>query len=290
MKETQVSAALGELQALAQERILVFDGAMGTMIQSYGLDEDGYRGESFRDHPKSLKGANDLLSLTQPQIIEEIHQRFLDAGADIIETNSFNGTSVSMADYDLEPHVYEINRRAAVIARRAADAVSEKTPDKPRFVAGSMGPTNRTASISPDVSNPAFRAITFEQLKAAYYEQARGLVDGGADLLLAETAFDTLNIKAALAGIQQLFDERAILLPVIASVTIADESGRNLSGQTPEAFWISVSHAPLLAVGINCALGPATMRPYVEDLATVSDRLVACVPNAGLPNAFGRLR
>ncbi len=287
MKETQVSAALGKLQALAQERILVFDGAMGTMIQSYGLDEDGYRGESFRDHPKSLKGANDLLSLTQPQIIEEIHQRFLDAGADIIETNSFNGTSVSMADYDLEPHVYEINRRAAVIARRAADAVSEKTPDKPRFVAGSMGPTNRTASISPDVSNPAFRAITFEQLKAAYYEQARGLVDGGADLLLAETAFDTLNIKAALAGIQQLFDERAILLPVIASVTIVDESGRNLSGQTPEAFWISVSHAPLLAVGINCALGPATMRPYVEDLATVSDRLVACVPNAGLPNAFG---
>ena len=283
------SPLIERLRGLASERILVIDGAMGTMIQSYGLDEDGFRGdgEVFRDHSMPLKGANDLLSLTQPDIIEEIHRHHLEAGADIIETNTFNGTSISMADYGLEPHVYEINRQAAVIARRAADAFTAKTPSRPRFVAGSMGPTNKTGSISPDVTNPAFRGVSFDELRDAYYEQARGLVDGGVDLLLPETAFDTLNMKAALFAIQVLFEERGAILPVISSVTIVDESGRNLSGQTPEAYWISVSQAPLLAVGINCALGPSTMRPYVEELASVSDVLVSCVPNAGLPNAFG---
>ncbi|HXV60993.1 MAG TPA: methionine synthase, partial [Vicinamibacteria bacterium] len=281
------SSRVARLEELCSRRILVIDGAMGTMIQSYGLDEDGYRGKAFRDHPRRLKGANDLLSITQPGIIEEIHERYLKAGADIIETNTFNATSVALADYGLESHVYEINRQSARIARRAADAYSERTPDRPRFVAGSMGPTNRTSSISPDVTNPAFRAITYRELKTAFYEQARGLVDGGVDILLPETSIDTLNIKAALAAIQQLFDERGIVLPVIASVTMVDASGRTLSGQTPEAFWISVSHAPLLAVGINCALGPSAMRPYVEELQEVSDVFVSCVPNAGLPNAFG---
>jgi 5-methyltetrahydrofolate--homocysteine methyltransferase len=275
------------LKALCSRRILVIDGAMGTMIQSYGLDEAGYRGAEFRDHPRSLKGANDLLSLTQPRIIEEIHRKYLEAGADVIETNTFNGTSISMADYGLEPQVYEINRRAAEIARRAADDFTHKDPEKPRFVAGSMGPTTRTSSISPDVTNPAFRAVTFDQLEEAFYEQARGLLDGGVDLLIPETFIDTLNIKAALSAIQRLFRERAMTVPVIASVTIVDESGRNLSGQTPEAFWISVSHAPLFGVGINCALGAGAMRPYVEELASVSNVFVSCVPNAGLPNAFG---
>ena len=281
------SPLIERLRGLASERVLVIDGAMGTMIQGYGLDEDAFRGEEFRDHSMPLKGANDLLSLTQPGIIEEIHRHYLEAGADIIETNTFNATSIAMADYGLESHVYEINRQAAVIARRAADAFNETTPDRPRFVAGSMGPTNRTASISPDVTNPAFRGITFDELRESYYEQARGLIDGGVDLLLPETAFDSLNMKAALFAIQDLFEEQGVILPVISSVTIVDESGRNLSGQTPEAYWISVSQAPLLAVGINCALGPSMMRPYVEELASVSDVLVCCVPNAGLPNAFG---
>ena len=282
-----LSAQEEKLRELCSRRILVIDGAMGTMIQSYRLDEAGYRGAEFRDHPRTLKGANDLLSLTQPRIIEEIHRKYLEAGADVIETNTFNGTSVSMADYGLEPHVYEINRRAAEIARRAADDFTRKNPEKPRFVAGSMGPTTKTSSISPDVTNPAFRAVSFDELERAFYEQARGLLDGGVDILLPETFIDTLNIKAALSAIQRLFRERAMTVPVIASVTIVDESGRNLSGQTPEAFWISVSHAPLLGVGINCALGAGAMRPYVEELATVSNVFVSCVPNAGLPNAFG---
>jgi len=287
MFSRRVSPQEEKLKELCCRRILVIDGAMGTMIQSYRLDEAGYRGAEFRDHPRTLKGANDLLSLTQPRIIEEIHRKYLEAGADVIETNTFNGTSVSMADYGLEPHVYDINRRAAEIARRAADDFTRKNPEKPRFVAGSMGPTTRTSSISPDVTNPAFRSVTFDQLEQAFYEQARGLLDGGVDLLLPETFIDTLNIKAALSAIQRLFRERAMTVPVVASVTIVDESGRNLSGQTPEAFWISVSHAPLLGVGINCALGAGAMRPYVEELATVSNVLVSCVPNAGLPNAFG---
>ncbi len=276
-----------KLRDLCSRRILVIDGAMGTMIQSYRLDEAGYRGERFRDHGRTLKGANDLLSLTQPRLIEEIHGKYLEAGADVIETNTFNGTSVSLADYGLEPYVYEINKGAAEIARRAADDFTRKNPEKPRFVAGSMGPTTKTSSISPDVTNPAFRAVTFDQLERAFYEQARGLLDGGVDILLPETFIDTLNIKAALAAIQRLFRERATRIPVIASVTIVDESGRNLSGQTPEAFWISVSHAPLFAVGINCALGAGAMRPYVEELAKVSNVFVSSVPNAGLPNAFG---
>jgi 5-methyltetrahydrofolate--homocysteine methyltransferase len=287
MVEKALSKAYARLQELCRERILVIDGAMGTMIQSYRLDEAGFRGEAFRDHPKPLKGASDLLSLTQPAILAEIHRKYLEAGADVIETNTFNGTAVAMADYGLEPYVYQINRRAAEIAREAADEFTRKNPAKPRFVAGSMGPTNRTASISPDVSNPAFRAITFDDLERAYFEQARALVDGGVDILLPETAFDTLNAKAALAGIQRLFEERGVVLPLISSVTVVDESGRNLSGQTPEAYWISVSHAPLFAVGINCSLGAASMRPYVEELSRVSDVFVSCVPNAGLPNAFG---
>ncbi len=281
------SPLVAQLSRIASERILIIDGAMGTMIQSYKLDEDSFRGDAFREHSMPLKGANDLLCLTQPRIIEEIHQRFLDAGADVIETNTFNGTSIAMADYGLESQVYEINRQAAVIARRAADAATQKTPDRPRFVAGSMGPTNKTGSISPDVTNPAFRGTTFDALRDAYYEQVRGLIDGGVDILLPETAFDSLNMKAALFAIQDLFEQRGVILPVISSMTVVDESGRNLSGQTPEAYWISVSHAPLLAVGINCALGPSTMRPYVEELASTSNVLVSCAPNAGLPNAFG---
>jgi 5-methyltetrahydrofolate--homocysteine methyltransferase len=275
------------LVELCSRRILVLDGAMGTMIQSYRLDEAGYRGAEFCDHPRPLKGANDLLSLTQPQIIEEIHRKYLEAGADVIETNTFNGTTISMADYGLERHIYEINRRAAEIARAAADEFTRKNPEKPRFVAGSMGPTTRTSSISPDVTNPAFRAVSFDELERTFCEQARGLLDGGVDILLPETFIDTLNMKAALFAIQRLFRERGAAIPVIASMTVVDESGRNLSGQTPEAFWISVSHAPLFGVGINCALGAGAMRPYVEELAAVSNVFVSCAPNAGLPNAFG---
>ena len=276
-----------QLQEILSQRILVFDGAMGTMIQAYKPDESDFRGSMFADHPKDLKGCNDLLSLTRPQMIEEIHRAHFEAGADILETNTFNANAISMSDYGLESQVYEMNRAAANIAKRVANEFSEREPDKPRFVAGSMGPTNRTASLSPDVSNASLRNTSFEALRDAYYEQARGLVEGGVDILLPETSFDTLNMKAALFAIQQLFEERGEVIPVIASVTVVDASGRTLSGQTPEAFWNSVSHAPLFAVGINCSLGPATMRPYVEELATVSNLFVSCVPNAGLPNAFG---
>ena len=276
-----------QLQQILSQRILVFDGAMGTMIQAYKPAESDFRGSMFADHPQDLKGCNDLLSLTRPQMIEDIHRANLKAGADILETNTFNANAISLSDYGLESQVYEVNRAATVIAKRVANEFSEKEPDKPRFVAGSMGPTNRTGSLSPDVSNASLRNVTFDALRDAYYEQARGLLDGGADILLPETSFDTLNIKAALFAIQQLFDERGEAIPVIASVTVVDASGRTLSGQTPEAFWNSVSHAPLLGVGINCSLGPETMRPYVEELATVSNVFVSCVPNAGLPNAFG---
>ncbi len=275
------------LERLLSERILVFDSAMGTMIQSFKLDEADFRGQRHADHPQDLKGCLDILSLTRPDIIEEIHRVNMQSGADILETNTFNANAISMSDYGLESEVYEINMAAAKIARRVADEFTKKEPGQPRFVAGSMGPTNRTASLSPDVSDPAYRNVTFEQLRDAYYEQARGLLDGGVDILLPETSFDTLNMKAALFAIQQLFAERQKLIPLISSVTVVDASGRTLSGQTPEAFWVSVSHAPLLAIGINCALGPATMRPYVEELATVSNIYVSCVPNAGLPNAFG---
>ncbi len=275
------------LARLAKERILVIDGAMGTMIQSFKPEEDDFRGSLFKDHPRDLKGCNDLLSLTRPNMIKKIHSDYLEAGADIIETNTFNATVISMSDYGMEPQVYAMNKASAEIAREVAAEFTRKEPSKPRYVAGSMGPTNRTASLSPDVANPSFRNVTFDQLRQAYYEQARGLVDGGVDLLLPETSFDTLNMKAALAAIIGLFEERKIHLPVIASATIVDASGRTLSGQTPEAYWVSVSHAPLFGVGINCSLGPDTMRPFVEELATVSSVFMACWPNAGLPNAFG---
>ncbi|HEX4822997.1 MAG TPA: methionine synthase [Candidatus Polarisedimenticolaceae bacterium] len=275
------------LARLLLERILVLDGAMGTMIQSYRLGEADFRGERFKDHSKDLKGCNDLLCLTRPEVVHEIHTKYLDAGADILETNTFNAQAISLADYGMERHAYEINKAAAEIAVRAARAATAAHPGKPRFVAGSLGPTNRTASLSPDVENPAFRAIHFRELKDAYKEQARGLLDGGADLLLPETTFDTLNLKAALFAIQELFEERGSSVPVIASLTITDQSGRTLSGQTLEAAWISISHAPLLATGLNCALGAEQMGPFLEDLQRVAPLPITCYPNAGLPNELG---
>ncbi|ANM32037.1 hypothetical protein ABI59_02495 [Acidobacteria bacterium Mor1] len=270
-----------------RERILVLDGAMGTMLQSYRLDEAGYRGERFRDHPKDLKGFNDLLSLTQPDILEEIHRRYLEAGADIIETNSFTCTSISAEDYGLGHLGYEISRAAAEIAVRAARDQSARDPERPRFVAGSIGPTNRTASLSPDVNRPGFRNVSFDQLEASYHEQVRGLVEGGVDLLAPETGFDTLNLKAALFAIARYKAETGSRIPVMASITITDQSGRTLSGQTVEAAWLSIAHADLLTVGINCSLGAEEMRPHVEALAGVASCATACYPNAGLPNEFG---
>ena len=275
-----------EIERLLEQRILVLDGAMGTMIQAFGLDESGYRGK-FKDHPAELKGNNDLLNITQPELIKSIHRQYLEAGADIIETNTFNSNPISMSDYKMESMVYELNLGGARLARQVADAFTAADPSCPRFVAGSVGPTNRTASMSPDVNNPAFRAATFDALAAAYYEQARGLVDGGADLLLAETIFDTLNAKAALFAFEKCFSETGRRVPVMASVTITDNSGRTLSGQTIEAFWNSISHANLLSVGINCALGGKQMRPYVEELSEIAPVYFSCHPNAGLPNAFG---
>ena len=273
------------LERLLARRILVLDGAMGSMIQSYGLEERDFRGARFAAHELPLEGCNDLLSVTRPDVIADIHAAYLDAGADIIETNTFNATSVSMADYGMEPHVFEINRAAAELARRAVDAVS--TPERPRFVAGSMGPTNRTASLSPDVDNPSLRTITFDQLVEAYYEQVAGLMAGGVDILTPETTFDTLNLKAALFAIERYFGEHGKRVPVMASLTITDRSGRTLSGQTVEAAWLSISNHDLLTVGINCALGPEQMRPYVEELALLAPRFMHCYPNAGLPNEFG---
>ncbi len=276
------------LDAILRERILVLDGAMGTMVQRRGLDEAAFRGERFAAHPTDLKGDNDLLALTRPDVIRAIHDAYLEAGADIIETDTFNGTSIAQADYGMEPFVYEMNAAAARIAREAAREWTARTPGRPRFVAGSMGPTSKTLSLSPDVSNPAFRAVTFEQVKAAYAEQARGLLDGGCDLLLVETIFDTLNAKAALAAIDELFEARGARAPVLISVTVADRSGRTLSGQDVEAFWVSVAHARPYSVGINCALGAREMRPFLADLARVAGNTrVSCYPNAGLPNAFG---
>jgi len=272
---------------LLSERILIIDGAMGTMIQALKLDEAAFRGKRFAQHSRPLKGCNDLLSVTRPEAIEKIHRSFLAAGADIIETNSFNANAISLSDYGLESEVYAVNLAAAQIARRAADAATQKTPEKPRFVAGAIGPTNRTASLSPDVNNPAYRGVTFDRLVEAYYEQTRGLVDGGADLLLPETTFDTLNLKACLFAIAKFFDDRRVRLPVLASVTITDRSGRTLSGQTLEAFLTSISHAELTAVGINCALGPQQMGPFIEELSRLSPLPVFAYPNAGLPNEFG---
>jgi 5-methyltetrahydrofolate--homocysteine methyltransferase len=274
-------------QALAH-RILVLDGAMGTMIQRYKLDEADYRGQRFADWPSPLKGNNDLLSLTRPDIIESIHRDYLEAGADIIETNTFSGTTIAMADYGMEALVTELNYESARIARRVCDEYTAANPQKPRFVAGSIGPTNKTASLSPDVNDPGFRAVTFEDLRVSYRQQALALLDGGADLLLVETIFDTLNAKAALFAIDELAEERGEAIPIMVSGTITDASGRTLSGQTAEAFLISVSHLPLLSVGFNCALGAAQLLPYLETLASKSEFYISAYPNAGLPNAFGQ--
>lgn len=282
------------IREILKDRILVLDGAMGSLIQQYKLDEDGYRGERFKDWPSPLKGNNDLLSITQPQIIKEIHAKYFEAGADIAETNTFSGTTIAMADYHMEEFVYELNYQSAKIAREVADEFTARNPEKPRFVAGSIGPTNRTASLSPDVNNPGYRAVTFDELVDAYYEQVCGLVDGGADVLLVETIFDTLNAKAALFAISRYMDDRRkekgdarYEIPVMVSGTITDASGRTLSGQTTEAFLTSVSHLPLLSVGLNCALGADLMRPYVQILANEAPFQVSAHPNAGLPNEMG---
>ena len=274
-----------ELRREMEKRILIIDGAMGTMIQRYQLDESAFRGSRFADSKGDLKGNNEALNLTQPRVIEEIHREYLAAGADIIETNTFNAQAFSLADYAFQGLVQEINVAAAQIARRAADSYS--TPDRPRFVAGALGPTNRSTSLSPDVNNPAYRAATFDGMVAAYYDQVRGLVEGGVDILLPETAFDTLNLKAALFAIEKFFADTGIKLPVMASLTITDASGRTLSGQTVEAAWNSISDAPLLSVGINCALGAREMRPHIEELSQVAPIFITCYPNAGLPNALG---
>ncbi len=281
------------LQAI-QQRILILDGAMGTMIQRYKLEEEDFRTPELSNHPKPLKGNNDLLSLSRPDIIKAIHREYLEAGADIIETNTFSGTTIAQEDYALSHLAYRINFESAQLAREVADEFSAKDPSKPRFVAGAIGPTNRTASISPDVNDPGYRAITFDQLAEAYSEQVRGLLDGGSDIILIETIFDTLNAKAALYAVQEVYEERGIPLdpkeggiPIMISGTITDASGRTLSGQTTEAFLISVSHVPLLSVGLNCALGAKELRPYLKVLSQNAPFYVSAYPNAGLPNEFG---
>lgn len=260
---------------------------MGTMIQSYALGEDDFRNEALKDHPKPLKGNNDLLSVTRPDVIKEIHAAYYEAGADIAETNTFSSTSIAQADYSLEHMAYELNYQSAKIAREVAAEFTEREPDKPRFVAGSLGPTNRTASISPDVNDPGYRAVTFDELVKAYSEQTRGLVDGGADLLLIETVFDTLNAKAALFAVNTYLEEKGLDLPIMVSGTITDASGRTLSGQTTEAFWVSVSHGNVFSVGLNCALGAKDLLPYIKELDRVATCHVTAHPNAGLPNEFG---
>ncbi|HET7270568.1 MAG TPA: methionine synthase [Rubrobacter sp.] len=284
-KNEERAARLDEFRELLKQRIVLLDCAMGTMIQSYGLSDADYRGERFADHPGELKGNNDLLSITQPQIIRDIHEAAMEAGSDIIETNTFSSTSIAQADYRMEDLAYELNYEAARVARQAADSFA--TPDRPRFVAGALGPTNRTASLSPDVNNPGFRNITFDELAEAYKEAARGLVEGGADLLLVETIFDTLNAKAAIFGITGYLEEEGLDVPIMISGTITDASGRTLSGQVTEAFWNSVRHANPISVGLNCALGSAELRQYIEELSRISDVPVSAYPNAGLPNEFG---
>ena len=299
-------ARVDALHALLRERILILDGAMGTMIQAYELGEADYRGERFAHgcdaaHPhehhgeqadphgcqRDLKGNNDLLSITRPDIIQAIHAAYLDAGADCVETNTFNSTTLSQADYALEHLARELNREGARLARAACDAAEQKTPDKPRFVIGVLGPTSRTASLSPDVNNPGFRNVDFDQLEHAYAEATHGLIEGGADIVMVETVFDTLNAKAALAGIADAFEAVGGRLPLMISGTITDRSGRTLSGQTAEAFWYSVAHARPLSVGLNCALGASDLREHVDALARIADCFVSTHPNAGLPNALG---
>ena len=270
-----------------QKRILVLDGAMGTMLQRYNFTEEDYRGERFKEYPTPLKGNNDLLSLTQPEAIATIHKQYFEAGADIVETNTFSGTTIAMADYQMEDLVYELNYESAKIAKQVALEFTKKEPNKPRFVAGSIGPTNKTASMSPDVNDPGFRAVTFEELRVAYKQQTEALLDGGADILLVETVFDTLNAKAALFAIEEVKAERDIDVPIMLSGTITDASGRTLSGQTAEAFLISLSHIPLLSVGFNCALGANLLQPHLEAIAHKTDFAISAHPNAGLPNAFG---
>ena len=271
------------LQEITKERILLIDGAMGTMLQAYKLEEADFRGDRFKDHPSDLKGNNDLLSLTRPDVVEAIHTAYLEVGADLIETNTFNANAISQSDYATEDLVYEINLESAKIARKAADSFTES----PRFVCGALGPTNRTASLSPDVNDPGFRNVSFDELVVAYSEQARGLLDGGADILLVETVFDTLNCKAALFAVQSLLEERGEEVPIIVSGTITDASGRTLSGQTVEAFWHSIRHVDLFCVGLNCALGAEQIRPFLDALSMVANTLVSVYPNAGLPNEFG---
>jgi 5-methyltetrahydrofolate--homocysteine methyltransferase len=276
-----------QIKDLLKHKILILDGAMGTMIQRYTLTEDDFRKGWFENHPSPLKGNNDLLSLTRPDIIKAIHKEYLDAGADIIETNTFSGTSIAQADYNLEKYAYDINYHSAKIAKEVAKNITKQNPNKPRFVAGSIGPTNRTLSISPDVNDPGYRNIEFNELVEAYQEQVRGLIDGGVDLLLVETVFDTLNAKAALFAIENVAQEKGVKLPIMVSGTITDASGRTLSGQTTEAFLISMEHADLLSIGLNCALGADAMRPYLKTLKQKAPFYVSAHPNAGLPNEMG---
>ncbi len=276
------------IKDLLKDRILILDGAMGTMIQRHTLEEEDFRGERFKDHPLPLKGNNDLLSITRPDIIKDIHREYLAAGADIVETNTFSGTWIAQADYQMEDAVYDINFESARLAKEACAEFTAENPDKPRFVAGSIGPTNRTASMSPDVNDPGYRAITYDQLVQAYKAQTIALIEGGADIMLVETVFDTLNAKAALFAIQEAYDEKGVELPVMVSGTITDASGRTLSGQTTEAFLISISHIPLLSVGLNCALGAKDMKPYLDIMSKKSPFNVSAHPNAGLPNEFGQ--
>ncbi|GAB2575908.1 homocysteine S-methyltransferase family protein [Dyella jejuensis] len=291
---------VASLEAALRERILILDGGMGTMLQGHQLDEAGFRGERFvhghdnehthaHDHPGGcdLKGNNDLLTLTKPQIIRGVHEAYLEAGADLIETNTFNATRISQADYHLEHLAYELNREGAKLARAACDAFTAKNPAKPRFVIGVLGPTSRTASLSPDVNDPGFRNVTFEELVINYTESASGLIDGGADIVMVETIFDTLNAKAALFALSELFRARGSRVPVMISGTITDRSGRTLSGQTAEAFYYSVKHIRPLSVGLNCALGAADLRPHVQTLSSIAECFISTHPNAGLPNAFG---
>ncbi|MEN9581554.1 MAG: hypothetical protein RJA70_4563, partial [Pseudomonadota bacterium] len=275
------------IETLAQERILVLDGAMGTELQQHGLTEEDFRGDVFKNHRNDLRGNNDILVMTRPDLVRSVHDSYFAAGSDIIETNTFAATAIAQADYGLEARAFDINYHAAKIAKESARVWSEKTPNKPRFVAGAIGPMNVTLSISPEVNDPSFRSVDFDRVCAAYAEQVRGLMEGGVDVILVETIFDTLNSKAALFAIDQVFEEKGTRLPLMVSVTVVDRSGRTLSGQTVEAFWTSVAHARPMSVGMNCALGAKEMRPFLQGLASVSDVLISSYPNAGLPNAFG---
>ncbi len=276
-----------KLREILDKRIMILDGAMGSMIQTYKLQEEDYRGERFKNWHKDVKGNNDMLVITQPQIIKEIHRKYLDAGADIIETNTFSAQAVALADYDMQDYAYEISYEAAKIAKETVAEYIKDNPGSEKFVAGAIGPMNKTLSLSPDVNNPGYRAVTFDEVADAYYEHIKGLVDGGADILLIETIFDTLNAKAAIYAVEKYFRDTNKRLPVMISGTITDASGRTLSGQTLEAFYISVSHANPLSIGLNCALGAAQMRPYVDELSEIASCYVSCYPNAGLPNAMG---